>query len=376
MDVTPYLKLMVDREASDLFFYVGAPVNIKIEGTVMPLGNVPLKPGAVREIAYSLMTDSQIREFERDLESNFALSVSEIGRFRANVFRQRGEVSMVIRYIKQRIPDFVELSLPQILGNLVMEKRGLVLMVGSTGSGKSTSLAAMIDHRNGNAAGHILTIEDPIEFVHHHKKSVIGQREIGIDTHSYGDALKNALREAPDVILIGEVRDAETMKYSISYAETGHLCLSTLHANHANGALERIINFFPEIARPQLLMDLSQNLRAIVSQRLIIGVDGRRVPAVEIMLNTPYISELILKGKFESIKEAMAQGTEIGMKTFDQALYDLYKGGRISKDEAVRNADSRNNVSLQIRLSEGMGQGKAAPDPLGASLKVTPKDVR
>ncbi|HMV37686.1 PilT/PilU family type 4a pilus ATPase [Plasticicumulans sp.] len=376
MDVTPYLKLMVDREASDLFFYVGAPVNIKIEGTVMPLGNVPLKPGAVREIAYSLMTDSQIREFERDLESNFALSVSEIGRFRANVFRQRGEVSMVIRYIKQRIPDFVELSLPQILGNLVMEKRGLVLMVGSTGSGKSTSLAAMIDHRNSNAAGHILTIEDPIEFVHHHKKSVIGQREIGIDTHSYGDALKNALREAPDVILIGEVRDAETMKYSISYAETGHLCLSTLHANHANGALERIINFFPEIARPQLLMDLSQNLRAIVSQRLIIGVDGRRVPAVEIMLNTPYISELILKGKFESIKEAMAQGTEIGMKTFDQALYDLYKGGRISKDEAVRNADSRNNVSLQIRLSEGMGQGKAAPDPLGASLKVTPKDVR
>ena len=309
MDVTPYLKLMVDREASDLFFYVGAPVNIKIEGTVMPLGNVPLKPGAVREIAYSLMTDSQIREFERDLESNFALSVSEIGRFRANVFRQRGEVSMVIRYIKQRIPDFVELSLPQILGNLVMEKRGLVLMVGSTGSGKSTSLAAMIDHRNSNAAGHILTIEDPIEFVHHHKKSVIGQREIGIDTHSYGDALKNALREAPDVILIGEVRDAETMKYSISYAETGHLCLSTLHANHANGALERIINFFPEIARPQLLMDLSQNLRAIVSQRLIIGVDGRRVPAVEIMLNTPYTSELILTAKFESIKEAMAQGT-------------------------------------------------------------------
>ena len=376
MDVTPYLKLMVDREASDLFFYVGAPVNIKIEGTVMPLGNVPLKPGAVREIAYSLMTDSQIREFERDLESNFALSVSEIGRFRANVFRQRGEVSMVIRYIKQRIPDFVELSLPQILGNLVMEKRGLVLMVGSTGSGKSTSLAAMIDHRNSNAAGHILTIEDPIEFVHHHKKSVIGQREIGIDTHSYGDALKNALREAPDVILIGEVRDAETMKYSISYAETGHLCLSTLHANHANGALERIINFFPEIARPQLLMDLSQNLRAIVSQRLIIGVDGRRVPAVEIMLNTPYTSELILTAKFESIKEAMAQGTELGMQTFDQALYDLYKGGRISKDEAVRNADSRNNVSLQIRLSEGMGQGKAAPDPLGASLKVTPKDVR
>ena len=368
MDVTPYLKLMVDREASDLFFYVGAPVNIKIEGTVMPLGNVPLKPGAVREIAYSLMTDSQIREFERDLESNFALSVSEIGRFRANVFRQRGEVSMVIRYIKQRIPDFVELSLPQILGNLVMEKRGLVLMVGSTGSGKSTSLAAMIDHRNGNAAGHILTIEDPIEFVHHHKKSVIGQREIGIDTHSYGDALKNALREAPDVILIGEIRDAETMKYSISYAETGHLCLSTLHANHANGALERIINFFPEVARPQLLMDLSQNLRAIVSQRLIIGTDGRRVPAVEIMLNTPYISELILKGKFESIKEAMAQGTEIGMKTFDQALFELYEAGIISYEDALRNADSKNELRLRVKL-ESKREMKN-PDEGAQSLEI------
>ncbi|PWV58832.1 PilT/PilU family type 4a pilus ATPase [Plasticicumulans acidivorans] len=374
MDVTPYLKLMVDREASDLFFYVGAPVHIKIEGQVVPCSNAPMKPGSVREVAYSLMNDSQIREFERDLEANFALSISEIGRFRANVFRQRGEVSMVIRYIKQRIPKIDELGLPAVMANLVMEKRGLVLMVGSTGSGKSTSLAAMIDHRNESATGHILTIEDPIEFIHHHKKSVVGQREVGIDTHTYEDALKNALRESPDVILIGEVRDSETMKYAIAYAETGHLCVSTLHANHANGALERIINFFPEAARQQLLMDLAHNLRAVVSQRLIIGVDGRRVPAVEVMLNTPYVSELILKGKFESIKEAMAQGVEIGMKTFDQSLLELYRAGKISKDEAIRNADSRNNVSLQIRLSEGMQPGSAS-DSLAVGLRVTPKDV-
>ncbi|TCO81024.1 twitching motility protein PilU [Plasticicumulans lactativorans] len=362
MDITPYLKLMVDKEASDLFFYVGAPVNIKIEGQVMPIGQTPLKPGAVRELAYSLLSDAQAAEFERDMELNFALSVTQVGRFRANVFRQRGEVSMVIRYIKQRIPKIVDLGLPPVLANLVMEKRGLVLLVGGTGSGKSTTLAAMIDHRNEQAAGHILTIEDPIEFVHHHKRSVVGQREVGIDTHSYGAALKNALREAPDVILIGEIRDQDTMKYALAYAETGHLCLSTLHANHSSGALDRIVNFFPEGARQQLLLDLSMNLRAIVSQRLIIGVDGRRVPAVEVLLNTPYISELILKGKIESLKEVMGQGTEVGMQTFDQSLYQLYKEGKISRDEAVRNADSRNNVSLQIRLSEGL-QGQ--PPALG-----------
>ncbi|MDQ2694021.1 MAG: PilT/PilU family type 4a pilus ATPase [Pseudomonadota bacterium] len=365
MDITPYLKLMVDKEASDLFFYVGAPVNIKIEGVVRPVGKQVLAPGMVRDIAYSVMKDEQIRDFVREWESNFAIPLQGVGRFRANVFRQRGEVSMVIRYIKSEIAGIAQLGLPLLLTRLVMEKRGLVLVVGSTGSGKSTTLAAMIDHRNDNAAGHILTIEDPIEFTHRHKKSVIGQREVGLDTQSYGHALKNALREAPDVILIGEVRDQETMKYAIAYSETGHLCLSTLHANNANGALERIVNFFPEVARPQLLLDLSLNLRAIVSQRLVVGVDGRRVPAVEILLNTPYVAELIQRGKIDSIKEVMAQSTEGGMQTFDQALYTLYKEGKISRDEAIRNADSRNNVGLQIRLSEGVKGGGSGNSLLG-----------
>lgn len=372
MDITPYLRLMVDKEASDLFFYVGAPVNIKINGTVRPIGNKILMPGMVREIAYSVMNDGQIREFEQEMEMNFAISLEGVGRFRANVFRQRGEASMVVRFIKGDIPQIEELGLPVLLKNVVMEKRGLVLIVGSTGSGKSTTLASMIDHRNQNATGHILTIEDPIEFTHQHKKSVVGQREVGIDTMSYSHALKNALREAPDVILIGEVRDQETMKYALSYAETGHLCLSTLHANNADGGLERIVNFFPESVRPQLLMDLSMNLRAIISQRLIKSVDGRRVPAVEVLLNSPYVADLIQKGKIDQIKEAMAQSTETGMQTFDQALLNLYREGKISAEEAIKNADSRNNVGLQIRLSEG-GGGKhaAAARPGGMALQQT-----
>lgn len=357
MDITPYLRLMVDKEASDLFFYTGASVHIKINGTVRPIGNKVLTPGMVREIAYSVMNDDQVKEFEREMEMNYAISLEGVGRFRANVFRQRGETSMVVRYIKGDIPEIQELGLPLLLKNVVMEKRGLVLIVGSTGSGKSTTLASMIDYRNQNATGHILTIEDPIEFTHHHKKSVVGQREVGIDTLSYHHALKNALREAPDVILIGEVRDQETMKYALSYAETGHLCLSTLHANNADGGLERIVNFFPESARHQLLLDLSLNLRAIISQRLIKSLDGRRVPAVEVLLNSPYVSDLIQKGKIDQIKEAMAQSSETGMQTFDQALFNLYKEGKISAEEAIKNADSRNNVGLQIRLSEG-GSGK------------------
>lgn len=363
MDITPYLKLMVDKEASDVFFYVGAPVHIKIGGVVRAVGNKPLASGGVREIAYSVMKDDQIKDFEHHWESNFAIPLAGVGRFRANVFRQRGEVAMVVRYIKGEIPQVEELGLPAILKKLVMEKRGLVLMVGSTGSGKSTTLAAMIDHRNMSVPGHILTVEDPIEFTHTHKKSIIGQREIGIDTHSYEEALKSALREAPDVILIGEVRSRDVMKYALTFAETGHLCLSTLHSNNANGALERIVNFFPEDARDQLLMDLSLNLRAIVSQRLIKKVDGGLVPAVEVLLNTPYVADLIQKGKIDYVKDAMEQGTESGMKTFDQALFELYKEGKISREEAIKNADSRNNVSLQIRLSEGMGgsgQGSAA----------------
>lgn len=372
MDITPYLRLMVDKEASDLFFYVGAPVNIKINGTVRPIGNKILMPGMVREIAYSVMNDGQIREFEQEMEMNFAISLEGVGRFRANVFRQRGEASMVVRFIKGDIPQLEELGLPVLLKNVVMEKRGLVLIVGSTGSGKSTTLASMIDHRNQNATGHILTIEDPIEFTHQHKKSVVGQREVGIDTMSYSHALKNALREAPDVILIGEVRDQETMKYALSYAETGHLCLSTLHANNADGGLERIVNFFPESVRPQLLMDLSMNLRAIISQRLIKSLDGRRVPAVEVLLNSPYVADLIQKGKIDQIKEAMAQSTETGMQTFDQALLNLYREGKISAEEAIKNADSRNNVGLQIRLSEG-GAGKhaATARPGGMALQQT-----
>ena len=354
MEITPYLKLTVDKNASDLFFYVGAPVHIKINGIVRPVGNKPLPPGGVREIAYSVMRDDQIREFEQSWECNFAIPLAGVGRFRANVFKQRGEVAMVVRYIKGQVPAVEELGLPSILKQLIMEKRGLVLLVGATSSGKSTTLAAMIDYRNSTAPGHILTIEDPIEFTHLHKKSIIGQREVGIDTHSYEDALKSALREAPDVILIGEVRSRDVMKFALAYAETGHLCLSTLHSNNANGALERIVNFFPEDARDQLLMDLSLNLRSIVSQRLIRGVNGNLLPAVEVLLNTPYVADLIQKGKVDHVKEAMEQGKEIGMKTFDQALFELYKEGKISKDEAVKNADSRNNVSLQIRLSEGM----------------------
>lgn len=354
MEISPYLKLMVDKQASDLFFYVGAPVHIKISGVVRPVGSKSLPPGGVREIAYSVMRDDQVKEFEQAWECNFAISVPNVGRFRANVFKQRGEVAMVVRYIKGQVPAVEELGLPLILKQLIMEKRGLVLLVGATSSGKSTTLAAMIDYRNSTAPGHILTIEDPIEFTHSHKKSIIGQREIGIDTHSYEDALKSALREAPDVILIGEVRSRDVMKFALSYAETGHLCLSTLHSNNANGALERIVNFFPEDARDQLLMDMSLNLRAIVCQRLIRGVDGNLLPAVEVLLNTPYVADLIQKGKTDQIKEAMEQGKEIGMKTFDQVLFELYKEGKITKEEAIKNADSRNNVSLQIRLSEGM----------------------
>jgi len=350
---------MVDKGASDVFFYVGAPVHIKINGVVRAVGNKPIPSNGVREIAYSVMKDDQIKQFEQDWECNFAIPLEHVGRFRANVFKQRGEVSMVIRYIKGQIPQVEELGLPLILKQLIMEKRGLMLLVGSTGSGKSTTLAAMIDHRNATTPGHILTIEEPIEFTHQHKKSIVGQREVGIDTRSYEEALKSAMREAPDVILIGEVRSREVMKFALTYAETGHLCLTTLHANHANGALERIVHFFPEDAREQLLMDLSLNLRAIVSQRLIRSLDGGLVPAVEVLLNTPYIADLIQKGKIDYVKDAMEQGAESGMMTFDKALLKLYKDGKISKEEAIKNADSKNNVSLQIRMSEGMGTNQA-----------------
>jgi twitching motility protein PilU len=326
---------------------------VAIEGKAMRVGEETLKPGDVKQMAYSIMNDDQQKEFEETLEMNCAISAQGLGRFRVNVFRQRGEVSMVVRYIKSEIPSVEELKLPPILNDLIMIRRGLILMVGATGSGKSTTLAAMIDYRNSNSAGHILTIEDPIEFIHKHKKSVINQREVGIDTMSYENALKNALREAPNVILIGEIRDRDTMKHAVAYAETGHLCLSTLHANNANQAVDRIINFFPESAHQQLFVDLSLNLRAIVSQRLVIGMDKQRIPAVEVMLNSPYISSLIEKGDIHELKDVMEQSKDQGMQTFDGALYELYMNNKISLDEALKNADSRNNLMVKIRLAEG-----------------------
>jgi len=352
MEITPYLKLMVQKNGSDLFFSTGAPPNLKAEGRTMPIGDTPMGPGIVRKLAYSIMSDAQVSEFEATMEGNLAISMGGLGRFRVNVFRQRGDVAMVIRYIKGQIPTIEELKLPQTLKELVLEPRGLVLVVGSTGSGKSTTLASMIGHRNENATGHILTIEDPVEFLHTHKQSVVDQREVGLDTLSYEAALKNAMREAPDVILIGEIRDRATMQHAIAYAETGHLCLSTLHANNANQALDRIINFFPDTAHHQLFMDLSLNLRAVVSQRLVKSKDGKRVPAVEIMLLSTFVAELIQKGDVHAIKEAMEQGNERGMQTFDQALYDLYTEGQITMEEALKHADSRNNLSLRIRLDE------------------------
>ncbi|PWY54244.1 type IV pili twitching motility protein PilT [Legionella qingyii] len=351
MDITPFFKLMVDRGASDLFFSVGAPPHIKIEGVISPVGQVPLKSQQMAEIVLSLMNDDQRKEFEANWELNMALSIAAVGRFRINLFRQRGDISMVVRYIKNKIPSIEQLNLPLILKSIVMELRGLVLVVGATGSGKSTTLAAMIDYRNENQSGHILTIEDPIEFIHQHKKSIVDQREVGIDTMSYDNALINAMREAPDVILIGEIRERNAMKHAIAYAETGHLCISTLHANNANQAMDRIINFFPEDARKQVLMDLSLNLRAIISMRLIPGVNNQRMAAVELLLNTPYVSDLIEKGKIDDIKEAMERSTEQGMQTFDQALLKLYRNGVISKENAIKYADSKNNVGLQIRLN-------------------------
>lgn len=353
MDITPFFKLMVDKSASDLFFSVGTPPHIKIEGVILPIGHVPLKAQQMAEIALSLMNDDQRKEFEATMELNIGLSIPAVGRFRINLFRQRGDISMVVRYIKNKIPSIEQLNLPPILKSIVMELRGLVLVVGATGSGKSTTLAAMIDYRNQNQSGHILTIEDPIEFLHQHKKSIVDQREVGIDTMSYDNALVNAMREAPDVILIGEIRERNAMKHAIAYAETGHLCISTLHANNANQAMDRIINFFPEDARKQVLLDLSLNLRAIISMRLIPGVNQQRMVAVEVLLNTPYVSDLIEKGKIDEIKEVMERSTEQGMQTFDQALLELYKNGLISEENAIKYADSKNNVGLQIRLNSG-----------------------
>jgi twitching motility protein PilU len=352
IDISPVLKFMVDKGASDLFFSTSAAIHIDIEGETLPINNQIMHPGMIKEIAYSLMTETQRHEFETTLESNFAISKPEVGRFRVNVFQQRGEVAMVIRHIKTEIPSFEHLGLPPILKELIMRKRGLLLMVGATGSGKSTSLASMIDHRNQHATGHIITIEDPIEFVYQHKKSLVNQREVGIDTLNYDNALKNAMRQSPDVILIGEVRDMETMKLALAYAETGHLCLATLHANNANQALERVMSFFPNETKEGLLLSLSLNLVGIVSQRLVPAKSQKRVAACEVLINTPYVSELIQKQKLGEIKEVMSDSNDIGMNTFDQSLFRLYSNGKVDEDNALANADSRNDLSLKIRFAQ------------------------
>jgi len=370
MEIADYLKLMVKYEASDLYFTVGAAVSAKIHGILKPLEKTTLPAGRVKALAYELMSEEQIAQFELKPEMNLAHSLPGIGRFRVNVFKQRNQAAMVIRHIKTEIPSSQELGLPPILRKIIMQKRGLVLFIGGTGSGKSTSLAALIDARNANTAGHIITIEDPIEFIHNHKKSIVNQREVGLDTDCYEDALKNTLRQAPDVILIGEVRDRETMEHCIAFAETGHLAISTLHANNSNQALDRIINFFPEERRNQLLMDMSLNVRAFISQRLIPTLDGKRVVAVEIMLGTPLIQDLILKGDIHGIREIMEKSTNLGMQTFDQAIFKLYKDGIISIEEALRNADSQNNLRLKISLSEG-----AVAVDENMKIEIDPDDV-
>jgi twitching motility protein PilU len=363
MDIGYFLKLMTEKGASDMFLTTGAPVHIKVEGRLYPLGNTGLPGGMVKKIAYSLMDEGQVPAFERDLEMNMAIAVKDAGRFRVNVFKQRGEVGMVIRAIKSEIPSFEVLKLPSVLRQLIVEPRGLILVVGATGSGKSTTLAAMIDYRNTTTSGHILTIEDPIEFLHRHKKSIVNQREVGLDTHGYHDALKNAMREAPDVILIGEIRDVETMEAAIAFSETGHLCLATLHSNNADQTLERILNFFPEAAHKNILMNLALNLKAVVSQRLVSGKDGKRLPAVEILINTPMIRDLMRRGQVHEIKDAMDTSLEEGMQTFDQSLYTLYKEGKIELEEALNKADSRDGLALKIRLAEGGDASGTHHDP-------------
>lgn len=352
------LRGMVSQNASDLFVTAGFPPAFKIDGRMTPVSSQALTAQHTQELARSIMNDRQAAEFESTHECNFAINPPGIGRFRVNIFLQQQRVGMVLRTITTQIPTFKELGLPPILEDVVMTKRGLVILVGGTGSGKSSTLAAMIGHRNRNSYGHIITIEDPVEFVHDHDKCIITHREVGVDTDNWQNALKNTLRQAPDVILIGEIRDRETMEYAVAFAETGHLCMATLHANSANQALDRIINFFPEERREQLLMDLSLNVKSLISQRLIPKRDGKgRVAAFEILLNSPLIADLIFKGKVHEIKEVMAKSREIGMQTFDHALFDLHEAGAISYEEALKNADSVNDLRLKIKL-----EGQATKD--------------
>ena len=359
------LKTLVGKKGSDLFITAGAAPSMKVDGKMTPVTGQALSPSHTRVLVNAVMNDRQIREFEETQECNFAISLPGVSRFRVNAFAQRGSAGMVLRVINTDIPCFEELYLPEVLKQIAMTKRGLVIFVGGTGSGKSTSLAAMVGYRNENSRGHIITIEDPIEFIHQHRSCIVTQREVGVDTESYEVALKNTLRQAPDVILIGEIRDRETMEYAVAFAETGHLCLSTLHANSTNQALDRIINFFPEERRSQLLMDLSLNLKSVISQRLLPDAQGKgRVPAVEIMINTPLMSDLIFKGEVHEMKGLIAKSNEAGMQTFDQHLFQLLEEGRISYEDALRNADSVNDLRLRIKLEGSKAKRRGLMDEL------------
>lgn len=352
MEIDALLSILSNKNGSDLFLATGAPPSARIDGVLVALGEQPFKLGETAAIAASLMDAEQQREFDRDLEMNLAISRTGIGRFRVNVFKQRNDVSIVIRNVKLDIPRFADLKLPPVLLDTIMLKHGLILFVGATNSGKSTSLAALIDHRNRQSTGHIVTIEDPIEYIHRHQRSIVNQREVGVDTRSFHAALKNTLRQAPDVVLIGEIRDRETMEHALAFADTGHLVLSTLHATNANQALDRIINMFPEERRPQLLHALGNNLRAVVSQRLVRTVNGQRRAAVEVLLGTPTIADLVRRGQLEELKPMMEKSAELGMQTFDAALFALVMEGAISADEALKNADSANNLKLRLKLAD------------------------
>jgi len=374
IDFDKLLKVVVDQGASDLFVTAGLPPSIKVSGKMMPMSKTPLTPDQAREMVHGTMTEAQVQEFESERECNFAIHSPVAGRFRVSAFYQRNFAGMVLRRIETHIPTCDELKLPEVIKNLAMTKRGLIIFVGATGTGKSTSLASMIGHRNTHSKGHIITIEDPIEYIHEHRGCMVTQREVGVDTPSFDVALKNTLRQAPDVIMVGEVRTRETMDYALAFAETGHLCLATLHANNANQALDRIINFFPADRQPQIWMDLSLNLRAMVAQQLIPTIDGKgRCAATEVLINTPLVADNIRKGEVHVIKEIMSKSTEQGMQTFDQALYGLYAAGEINYDNALASADSANDLRLMIKLAgEGPALGSASA---GLSLETNDGDV-
>jgi twitching motility protein PilU len=356
MNLLPFFKLMAERSASDLFLAAGSPIVIKIQGSCHPVNNQVLSAEHVKQLAYQLMGPERVTAFERDLELNMAYPVPELGNFRINVFKSRGSVALVARYIKPHAATLEELGMPELLKDLVMEKRGIILLVGATGSGKSSTVSAMLEHRNENHSGHILTMEDPIEFIYTHKKSLVNQREIGTDTHSYHDALRNAMREAPNVLMLGEIRDQETMTYAMQYAQAGHLCISTLHANNSYHSLSRIVNFYPQEARESLLYDMSTSLKAIVSQRLVKTKAGTLKPAVEVMLNTNRVAELIRTGQMSDIKVAMEQTLAEGSQTFEQSLYRMYRAGEIELDEALRNADSATNLSWMVNNAQTIAE--------------------